>query len=97
MSCRLLRLREDKLAFEIKRTMRSPSGRAAARSIAVQDDFARNSAAVMVVAFSCAMSGLLMGLCLAGAHWSALAFLFGAVLAGTGTWFARDLVEHLRG
>ncbi|MFS8037603.1 hypothetical protein ACI7BZ_11700 [Xanthobacter sp. AM11] len=43
------------------------------------------------------MSGLLMGLCLAGAHWSALAFLFGAVLAGTGTWFARDLMEHLRG
>lgn len=83
------------MAFEVKGGLRPPSGRAAARGIAASDDFTRNGAAVLVVAFSCAMSGLLMGLCLAGAHWSALAFVFGAVLASTGTWFARDLVAHL--
>lgn len=84
------------MAFEVKREMRPPLGRAAARSIAAGDDFARNGAAVLVVASACAMSGLLMGLCLAAAHWPALAFLFGAVLAGSGTWFARDLIGHMR-
>lgn len=84
------------MAIDIKVRTRPPSGQAAARSIAAGDDFARNGAAVLVVALSCAMSGLLMGLCLAGAHWSALAFVFGAVLAGIGAWFARDLMEHLR-
>ncbi|MDI4665442.1 hypothetical protein K9U40_14045 [Xanthobacter autotrophicus] len=54
----------------------------------------REGAAVLVVALSCAISGLMMGLCLAAAHWPALAFLFGAVLAGTGVWFAKDLMAE---
>lgn len=77
--------------------MRQPLGRASATSIAAGDDMARQGAAVLVVAMSCAVSGLVMGLCLAGAHWPALTFVFGAVLAGTGSWFAKDLVAQIRG
>ncbi|MFG1347620.1 hypothetical protein V5F59_22230 [Xanthobacter autotrophicus DSM 431] len=74
-----------------------PSRRAAARGIAANDSVARHSAAAaLVLAFACAMSGLLMGLCLAGAHWSALSFVAGAGLAGIGTWLARDLIAALR-
>lgn len=80
------------MTFETNGRSRRPIGRVAARSIAAGDDTARQSAAVLVVAFSCAASGLLMGLCLAAAHWPALAFVFGAVLAGTGAWFAKGLV-----
>lgn len=76
---------------------RPPSRRAAARGIAASDHAARHSAAAaLVLAFACAMSGLLMGLCLAGAHWPALAFVAGAGLAGAGTWLARDLIDSLR-
>ncbi|MFG1285794.1 hypothetical protein [Xanthobacter versatilis] len=85
------------MTFETNGRPRRPIGRVAAKSIAAGDDMARQSAAVLVVAFSCAASGLLMGLCLAAAHWPALAFVFGAVLAGTGTWFARGLVAQIKG
>ncbi|MCG5236551.1 MULTISPECIES: hypothetical protein [Xanthobacter] len=85
------------MTFETNGRPRRPIGRVAARSIAAGDDTARQSAAVLVVAFSCAASGLLMGLCLAAAHWPALAFVFGAVLAGTGAWFAKDLVAQIKG
>lgn len=66
-------------------------GPLAAHSIAAGDVSARERASVMVVAMACALSGLLVGLCLAAAHWPALAFLSGAALAGTGAWFARGL------
>lgn len=49
----------------------------------------------MIVAMACSFSGLLVGLCLAAAHWPALAFLSGAVIAGTGVWFARGLALDL--
>jgi hypothetical protein len=63
----------------------------AAQRIAAGDASAREHASIMVVAMACAVSGLLMGLCLAAAHWTALAFILGAALAGTGAWFARAL------
>ncbi|MFG1348540.1 hypothetical protein [Xanthobacter autotrophicus] len=90
------------MTFETNGRSRRPIGRVAARSIAAGDDIAgddmaRQSAAVVVVALSCAASGLLMGLCLAAAHWPALAFVFGAVLAGTGAWFAKGLVAQIKG
>ncbi|MDI4656719.1 hypothetical protein [Xanthobacter autotrophicus] len=85
------------MTFETNGRSRQPIGRVAARSIAAGDDVARQSAAILVVAFSCAASGLLMGLCLAAAHWPALAFVFGAVLAGTGAWFAKGLVAQIKG
>ena len=56
----------------------------------------RSSAAVLVVALACAVSGLLMGLCLAASPWPALSFVFGAFLAGGAVWFVRDLLEALR-
>jgi len=84
------------VAYEWEGGAGPPAARAAARSFAAGDDVARHSAAVLVVAFSCAMSGLLVGLCLAGTHWMALAFVAGAALAGAGTWIARDLIALLR-
>ncbi|MFG1311445.1 hypothetical protein [Xanthobacter tagetidis] len=55
-----------------------------------------NAAAILVVAFACGLSGLLMGLCLAVAPLKGLSFVFGAVFAGGAVWFARDLMETLR-
>lgn len=80
------------MTFETSGRSRRPIGRVAAKSIAAGDGMAREGAAVLVVALSCAISGLVMGLCLAAAHWPAIAFVFGAVLAGTGAWVAKDLV-----
>lgn len=68
----------------------------AARSIAAADASQRNAAAVLVVALVCGSSGLLLGLGLAVSPWPALSFVFGAVFAGGGVWFMRDLMEALR-
>lgn len=54
-------------------------------------------AAFLTVAFLCAMSGLLMGLCLAISFKPALAFVFGVVLAGGAAWYGRGLYEQVRG
>lgn len=91
------------MAFQTKGRSRPPSvgpagsslGQLAAHSIAAGDVGARERASVMVVAMACSLSGLLVGLCLAAAHWPALAFLSGAALAGTGAWFARGLALDL--
>lgn len=91
------------MAFEVKgrsrppprhRISQHPIGQAA-RNIAAGDAGARERASVMVVALACSVSGLLMGLCLAAAHWPALAFVLGAALAGSGAWLARGLVQDL--
>lgn len=52
-----------------------------------------SAASVLVVALVCAMSGLVMGLCLAMSSAPLLAFGFGAVLAGIAAWHARDALE----
>lgn len=74
-----------------------PSRRAAARGLAVSDDKVARGGAALVVAFSCASSGLLVGLLLAGVHSIALAFVTGAVFAGIGTWVACDVMARFRG
>ncbi len=70
-------------------------GQFATHGMAAADAGARERAAVMIVAMGCSFSGLLVGLCLAAAHWPALAFLAGAAIAGTGAWFARGLAFDL--
>lgn len=52
-----------------------------------------SAASVLVVALVCAMSGLVMGLCLAMSPGPLLAFLFGAVLSGLVAWHVRDAME----
>lgn len=85
------------VAFEAKSRTGPPlghrTGHVAASSIAAADASARERASIMVVAMACAVSGLLMGLCIAAAHWAAGAFLLGAILAGTGAWFGRGLAN----
>lgn len=87
-------LREEQLAHHFK-----TRARPAAQPVDVRRGGAEDlgSAAAVVVAFGCGMSGLLMGLCLAASPWPFLAFGFGAVLAGGAVWFARDLMEALGG
>lgn len=72
--------------------------RPAARPVGLRRGEAENvsAAAILVVAFACGMSGLLMGLCLAVSPLRGLCFVFGAVFAGGAVWFARDLMEALR-
>ncbi|MEP9352173.1 hypothetical protein ABLE93_01095 [Xanthobacter sp. KR7-65] len=83
------------MAFEMKGRSYPPPGaqpgHLAAHSLAAADASARERASVLVVAMACAVSGLLVGLCLAAAHWPALAFILGAGLAGTGAWIGRGL------
>ena len=93
------------MAFQAKGRSRPPSAgpaggplgqftahsQLAAQSMAARDAGARERASVMIVAMACSCSGLLVGLCLAAAHWPGLAFMAGAAIAGTGAWFARGL------
>ncbi len=97
------------MAFQSNRRSHPPSAGTAGGSLgqltahrqltthgmAAGDAGARERASVMIVAMACSFSGLLVGICLAAAHWTALAFLAGAALAGTGAWFARGLALDL--
>lgn len=89
-------VREERLAFDFDKRVPQRVQSGVARSMAAEDASARNSVAVLVVAFACALSGLMMGLCLAASPWPALSFVFGALFAGSGVWFLRDLIEALR-
>lgn len=84
------------MALDYNQRAHSPAQRAVTRAVAVGDASAGRSAAVLVVAFACAASGLVMGLCLSGVPGQGLSFLFGAVVAGSGVWFMRDVLANWR-